>query len=116
MGAPGDRSINRTHSLFTYDLKLYQENEDILEIVNDTIVQASYDTGARYGVTKCAEAVYKVGNMIKGKGLNILEETMKCMEPDNGDYYKFLDLEQSIGIERKFVYNEVAEKVGERIL
>ena len=115
MGAPGDRSIKRTHSLFIDDLKLYQENEDVLEMVNDTIVQASYDTGARYGVTKCAEAVFKGGNMIKGKGLNILEEKMKSMDPDNGDYYKFLGLEQSIGIERKFVYNKVAEKVGERM-
>ena len=115
MGAPGDRNVKRTHSLFIDDLKVYQENEEVLEMVNDTIVQASYDTGARYGVTKCAEAVFKGGNMVKGKGLNIMTEKMKSMDPDFGDYYKFLGLEQSIGIDRKLVYNKVAEKVGEKM-
>ena len=115
MGAPNDRNINRTHSLFIDDLKLYQENEEMLELVNDTIVQASYDTGARYGVKKCAEAVYKGGNMIKGKGLDIMEEKMKSMDPDEGDFYKFLGLEQADGIKRKLVYDRVAEKVSERM-
>ena len=54
MGQPGERSIKRTHSLFMDDLKLYQEDEQTLELVHDTIVQASLDTGARYGVKKCA--------------------------------------------------------------
>ena len=115
MGAPNDRNINRTHSLFIDDLKLYQENEEMLELVNDTIAQASYNTGARYGVKKCAEAVYKGENMIKGKGLDIMEEKMKSMDPDEGDFYKFLGLEQADGIKRKLVYDRVAEKVSERM-
>ena len=49
-------------------------------MVNDAIVQASLDTGACYGVKKCAEIVSKRGKMVK-EGLNILEEKMKSLDP-----------------------------------
>ena len=55
MGRPRKRNIKRAHSLFIDDLKTYQENHKMLQIVNETIVQASNDTGACYGVSKCAE-------------------------------------------------------------
>ena len=53
MGAPRNRSISRTHSLFIDDLKLYQESHEIIKEVNQIIVQASLNTGASYGVLKC---------------------------------------------------------------
>ena len=45
-GQPGKREVKRTHSLFIDNLKVYQENHKILKDVNETIVQASHDTGA----------------------------------------------------------------------
>ena len=54
MGPTRDRQVKRTHSLFIDDLKTYQENHQKLEIVNEMIVKASMDTGACYGVKKCA--------------------------------------------------------------
>ena len=54
MGQPGKREVKRTHSLFIDDLKMYQESHNTLKDVNETIVQASHDTGACYGVAKCA--------------------------------------------------------------
>ena len=44
MGAPRNRSISRTHSLFIDDLKQYQESHEIIKEVNEIIVQASLDT------------------------------------------------------------------------
>ena len=38
------------------------------------IVKASMDTGAGYGIKKCAEIVFRKGKMIKGKRLAALEE------------------------------------------
>ena len=38
MGAPGNRSISRTHSLFIDDLKQYQESYEIIKEVNGIIV------------------------------------------------------------------------------
>ena len=40
------------------------------------IVQASNDTGACYGVAKCAEVVFERGKMVKGEGLQVLNERM----------------------------------------
>ena len=53
MGAPRNRSISRTHSLYIDDLKKYQESQEIIKEVNQIIVQANLDTGAPYGVAKC---------------------------------------------------------------
>ena len=60
-------------SLFIDDLKVYQESHKILTDVNEVIVQASHDTGACYGISKCVEIVFERGKMVRG-GLEILEE------------------------------------------
>ena len=61
----------RTHSLFVDDLKIYQENHQKLEVVNEMIVKASMDTGSSYGVKTCAEMMCRRGEMIKGEGFTV---------------------------------------------
>ena len=63
------RNHKRAHCLFIDELKVYQENHKRLEIVNELIIKASMDTGAVYGVKKCAEIVLKNGKIIKGEEL-----------------------------------------------
>ena len=72
LGQLGRRCIKRTHSLFIDNLKVYQGNHQKLEIANKTIVKMSMDTGACYGVKKCAEIVFRKGNMVKPEGLPVL--------------------------------------------
>ena len=72
-----------------------------MEVVNEMIVQASHDTGACYGVSKCAEIVFERGKMIKGEGLPVLQERMKTMDPDDNEMYKFLGVEPSDGIKKR---------------
>ena len=55
MGEPGNCIVKRTHSLFVDDLKVYPESCNVLKNVNKIIVQANHNTGACYGVPKCAE-------------------------------------------------------------
>ena len=69
--------------------------------MNETIVQASLDTGACYGVKKCAEIVFKRGKMINGEGLSVIEEKMKALNPDQREIYKFLGCEQAEKIDMK---------------
>ena len=69
MGQLGKGEVKRTHSLFIDDLKVYQGSHKILKDVNGTIVQASHNTGACYGVAKCAEIIFEKGKMVKGEGL-----------------------------------------------
>ena len=82
MGPPESRDVSRTHSLFVDDLKVYQDSHEILRDANEVIGQASYDTGACYGVPKCAEIVFERGKMVRGEGLEVLEERMKTIDPD----------------------------------
>ena len=63
-------------------MKVYQESHKILRDVNEVIVQESHDTGACYGISKCAEIVFERGKMVRGEGLEILEERMKTIDPD----------------------------------
>ena len=58
-------------------------------------MQSSLDTGACYGVKKCAEIVFKRGKMIKGEGLSAIEEKMKALDPEQREIYKFLGYEQA---------------------
>ena len=110
MGPPGGRDVSRTHSLFVDDLKVYQESHEILKEVNEAIVQASHDTGACYGISKCTEIIFECGKMIKGEGLEVLEERMKAMDPDENEIYKFLGNEQADGIKTKRVFERVEEE------
>ena len=115
MGEPGNCVVKRTHSLFVDDLKVYQESHKAMKIVNEIIVQASHDTGACYGVSKCAEIIYQNGKMVRGEGLQVLEERMKTMNPDENEIYEFLGIEQADGIKTKAVYERVKEEVTKRV-
>ena len=102
MGQKDEEGVKRTHSLFIDDLKTYQENQQKLEIANEMIVKPSMDTGACYGVKKCAEIVFKKGKMIKGEGLTVLEEKMEALDPNKNEIYTFFGCEQAnkIDVER----------------
>ena len=60
MGEQDNRVAKRTHSLFVDNLKVYQESHNALINVNEIIVQASHETGACYGVSKCAEIIFEM--------------------------------------------------------
>ena len=63
--------------------------------MNEMIVKASMDTGAYYGVRKCAEIVFRKGKMVKGEVLAVLEEKMDAFDPNKNEIYKFLGCEQA---------------------
>ena len=73
MGCSGRRENKRTHSLFIDDLKVYAKSHENLKIVNETIVKASSDTGAMYGVKKCAEVVFERGKMVGDRQCQLLQ-------------------------------------------
>ena len=89
MGRPGNRIVKRTHSLFVDNLKVNQESHIALKNVNDIIVQASHNTGACYRVSKCADIIFEHGKMVRGEGLQMLEERMKTMDSDENKIYEF---------------------------
>ena len=115
MGPPGGRDVSRPHSLFADDLRVYQESHAILRDVNEVIVQASHDTGACYGVSKCAEIVFERGKMVRGEGLEVLEERIRTTDPDENEIYKFLRIEQADGIKTKKVFELVKGEINKTV-
>ena len=115
MGKPGMRNVRRTHSFFIDDLKVYQESHDLLQEINEVILQASFDTGACYGISKCAEIVFERGKMVEGEGLQVLQERMEALDPIQDEIYRFLGVEQSNSIKAKNVYKRVKEEVTNRM-
>ena len=74
MGPLGNRDVNRIHSLIVDDLKVYQESHKIVRDGNEVIAQVSNDTGACYGVSKCAEIVFERRKMLRGERLEFLKQ------------------------------------------
>ena len=93
MGEPGNRIVKRTYNPFMDNLKVYQESHNALKNFNKIIVQASHDTGACYRQSKCAEIILDHCKMVREEGLQVLEERMKTMDPDENEIYKFLGIE-----------------------
>ena len=95
MEQPEKKDVKCTHSLFVDDLKLYQKNHKTLKDVNEMIVKASNDTGECYGVVECAEVVFERDKMVKDEGLQVLNERINTIDPDDNKIHKFLGFEQA---------------------
>ena len=53
--------------------------------------------------------------MVKGEGLQVLNERIKTIDPDENEIYKFLRVEQADGRLKKEVYNRVKEEIIRRM-
>ena len=115
MGKQGKRDVKHTHSLFVDDLKLYPESHKTLKDVIEMIVHESNETGACYGVVKCAETIFEKGKMVKDEDLQVLNERMKIMDPNENEIYKFSGVAQADGIKTKEVYSTVKEEMNRRM-
>ena len=101
MGQPRKRDVNCTHSLFVDDLKVYQESHKTLKDVNEMIVQASNDTGACYEIAKCAEVVFEKVKIVKIEGLQVLNERVKTIDPDEMRFTSSSESCKMMGLRRK---------------
>ena len=79
------------------------------------IVKASMDTGAYYGVKKCAEIVFRKGKMVNGEGPTVLKDKMEALDPDKNEIYKFLRCEQVDKIDVKRVMERVKKEIRKRL-
>ena len=50
--------------------------------MNEIIVHERHDTGACYGVSKCAEIVFEQGKMMRVEGVLVFDERSETMDPD----------------------------------
>ena len=64
----------------------------------------------KHAVSKCAEIVFKRGKVVREEGLEVLEERIKMMNPDENEIYKFFGKEQVDGIKTKKFFEQVKAK------
>ena len=93
---------------------MYQEGDQQLVAVNEMLVQANHDTGARYGISKCAEIVFEHGKMVKVERLKVLEGRIWTLDPNVDDTYRFLGIGQAEGIKAKEVLLRVKTEMQKR--
>ena len=82
-----------------------------MEAANDIIGRASDDTGAVYDVKKCAEILFKRGEIIKGESSIILDKNVEALEPEKKEFYKFLGIEQVKQINKGRVMVRIREEI-----
>ena len=83
-------------------------------MVNEILVKASTDTAAIYGVKKCAEIIFKRRKMVKGDGLQVINDKMKALDPEQNEIYKLLGCEQSEEIEKDRIMERIANQMEKR--
>ena len=93
-GPRNNRGTKVTHLYFIDDLKIVEANEKELQKTNSIVTSLSQDVGMTFGITKCAEVVYKRGKMTKGEGLQIDNSKAEYLDPETAEYYKFLGIEE----------------------
>ena len=97
LGPRNNRGPRVTHFYFIDDLKVVESNEKDLQETSRIVTGMSQDTAMTFGVSKCAEVVYKRGKIIKGEGLQINNNKAECLDPESSEYYKFLGIEEGDG-------------------
>ena len=56
--------------------------------------------------------MFERGAMVRREELEVLEERMKTMDPDENEIYKFLGIEQADGVKTKKVFERVKGEVN----
>ena len=56
--------------------------------------------------------MFERGTMVRREELEVLEERMKTMDPDENEIYKFLGIEQADGVKTKKVFERVKGEVN----
>ena len=71
LGERNNRNTKVNRFYFIDDLKMVQSSEADLRRANAIIGQVSNEMGMKFGVSKCAEVLYKRGRIVKDEGLGL---------------------------------------------
>ena len=114
LGPGNNRSSKVTYFYIIDNLKVVEANEKDLQETNSIATEISQNTGVIFGVSTCAEVVYKRGKMIKGDGW-IDNSKAECLDPESTEYYKFLSIEEGNEQLDEKAKEWVIEKCFERV-
>ena len=103
-----------THLLYMDDLKLFSSSDEKLQNQLETVKEFSDDIGMKFGLDKCAKVTFKKGKYIHGENMDIDVDT-SIRQLDPGETYKYLGMEESIGIQHKTIKEKVKREYIRRV-
>ena len=92
------QAIDINHLSFVDDLKLYAATIAKMIKLLETVIQLSNDVGMKLGVSKCAYQVIERGKR-KAQNEDLEVNGLQIQEIKEGDCYKYLGIDESIGID-----------------
>ena len=107
------RTERITHLFYMDDLKLYAKDDNKLEGLLRIVKGFSDDIGMEFRLSKCAKATFKRGKLQKSDDVLLDEETMiKDLEREK--VYKYLDVDESIGIQHATMKQKLKKELVRR--
>ena len=88
---------NFTHLFFVDDLKLYASTVTKLRRLLGIVTQFSNDVAMQFGVTKCAFQLITWGRR-EASNAPLIVKNLTLQEIEEGDRYKYLGMDESVGI------------------
>ena len=88
---------NITNLFFIDDLKLYAQNIEKMIKILETVTTFSHDVGMSFGVSKCAyQCIERIKHKLHNQPLEV--NSLIIQEIEEGDQYKYLGLDESVGV------------------
>ena len=114
IGPPGERNLNITHLFFVDDLKTYAQDEIRAKQQLDLITEFTADIGMEFGRDKCAYVFIEKGKK-KSLGEKFSIEEMELDELEDGEQYKYLGQDESVGYDNALNKDRVLKEYFRRI-
>ena len=113
-GPPGNRTNKITHLFFVDDLKTYAQDTMTAKLQLDLITTFTKDIRMEFGKDKCAYMYIEKGKK-KSLGEKLTVNEMELDELENGDLYKYLGQDESVGYNNALNKEKVTKEFFRRI-
>ena len=105
--------VKVNHLLYIDDLKLISKNDQELKEQLCTVKEFSNDIRMEFGLEKCAKASFIKGKIKSTE--NIILDDLSIQELDQGDFYKYLGIDEHDGIDYLRMKDKIRKEYFRRI-
>ena len=109
-----ERTTNLSHLFFMDDLKLYALNLEKLIALLGIVIQFSQDVAMVFGESKCAYQYIQWGKR-REMGLPLKVKYPTVAEIEEGDHYKYLGIDESVGYDSPLNKHRIIKEYKRRV-
>ena len=114
IGPPRNRNHKISHLFFVDDLKTYAQDRKVAKLQLDLITTFSNDISMQFGNDKCAYLYIEKGN-VKSLGEQLIMNNIRLNELPEGDTYKYLGQDESVGYNGQLNKEKVLKEYYKRV-